>query len=225
MKFSHKIFHLDKDIERYHLYKNMNEYISQYSSELNTPTIEISSNEDLKKIYNESNIRFSNLGYEFDGECGWRFGELGIWASNIFAYENFLKTDSDYLILMEDDIEYLPDFFESLIKYMSQLPEDWDVFFYYNPNNDNSWTIQSDGIDICKAFQDWSCLCYVINKNTAKKVLSDISNEINLPIDYYFLRQSEKYNSYTVKTNSRLYCRIADMESTFQTKQDRLPLQ
>jgi GR25 family glycosyltransferase involved in LPS biosynthesis len=221
MKFSHKIFHLEKDNEREHLYRDMSEYISQYSSELITPTIEISSQKDLNDLYNKTNIRFTDEGYEFDNETGWRFGELGIWASNIYAYKNFLETDSDYLILMEDDIEYLDGFFENLIKYMSQLPEDWDLFFYYAPDNKNDWTIQSDNLDICKAYQDWSCLCYVINRNTASKILKDLSNPISLPIDYYFFKQPEKYNSYTVKTSSRLYCRIADMESTFQTKQQR----
>ena len=227
MKFSHKVFHLDKDIEREHLYKSINDYIGQYSSELDSPTIEISCREHLDNFYNTSDIRFSNTGYEFNNEIGWRFGELGIWASNIAAYKKFLETDSDCLILIEDDIEYMPGFFDNLLYYMSQLPNDWDAFFYYAPDNGSHnvsqefLTIEPDKINICKTYQDWSCLCYIINRNTAKRILDDIVNPINLPLDYYFFRQPDKYNAYTVKPTSKLYCRIANMKSTFQHKQKR----
>jgi len=227
MKFTHKVFHLEKDVERENLYKSMNEYISQYSSELDTPTIEISCKEDLEKFYIDSNVRFTNTGYEFDNQIGWRFGELGVWASNIKAYTKFLETDADFLILMEDDIEYFLGFYENLVYYMSQLPESWDAFFYFAPDNGN-FDLSYESLmpdlgksDICKTYQDWSCLCYVINRDTARKILIDINRPISLPLDYYFFRQPDKYNSYTVKTTSKLYCRIAKMQSTFQHKQKR----
>ena len=228
MKFSHKVFHLDKDVERKHLCESMNNYISQYSSELDVPTIEISCEEHLKNFYNTSNVRFSNTGYQLNGEVGWKFGELGIWASNIGAYKKFLETDSDYLILMEDDIVYLPGFWDNLLHYMSQLPNDWDAFFYYTPVTEvgvsisgEFVTLQQDNLDICRTYTDWSCLCYILNRNAIKKVLDDLSNPVNLPLDYYFLKQSEKYSSYTVKPSSKLYCQIANNKSTFQDKQKR----
>lgn len=222
MKFTHKVFHLDKDVQRNDLYNAMNLYMSQYSKELNSNTVSISNKEELD-IFCLSNpkINFYTNGYEFDNEVGWRYGELGIWASNISAYKNFLKTDSDYLILMEDDIVYREGFFENLVLYLKQLPESWDVFFYYRPKNSITPDIDSEYKDVCKAYQDWSCLCYVINRVTAKRILDDVElNPITLPIDYYFLKQN-KYDCYTVKPDSKLYCEIADMESTFQTKQQR----
>ena len=222
MKFTHKIFHLDKDINRNHLYLSMNQYMNNYSQELDSPTISISNQEELNSFYaSNPTIKFYNDGYEFNNEIGWRYGELGIWASNITAYKNFLKSDSDYLILMEDDIVYKDGFFSNLVDYLNQLPEDWDVFFYYAPQNKIPSEIYSDDKDVCRAYQDWSCLCYVINRVTAKIVVDDVSNnQISLPIDYYFLKQN-KYNCYTVKPNSKFYCEIADIESTFQTKQQR----
>jgi GR25 family glycosyltransferase involved in LPS biosynthesis len=222
MKFTHKIFHLDKDINRNHLYLSMNQYMNNYSQELDSPTISISNQEELNSFYaSNPTIKFYNDGYEFNNEIGWRYGELGIWASNITAYKNFLKSDSDYLILMEDDIVYKDGFFSNLVNYLNQLPENWDVFFYYAPQNKIPSEIYSDDKDVCRAYQDWSCLCYIINRVTAKIVVDDVSNnQISLPIDYYFLKQN-KYNCYTVKPNSKFYCEIADIESTFQTKQQR----
>ena len=223
MKFSHKIFHLEKDTQREDLFNSMNEYISQYSQELDTPTVSISNDLELEKFCsNNPHVNFDKNGYEFNNEIGWRYGELGIWASNLTAYANFLKTDTDYLILMEDDIEYFPGFFENLVKYMSQINEDWDAFFYYAPGNTNTGEFYPEEKDVCRAYQDWSCLCYIINKKSAEKIINDISNNlISMPIDYYFFRQPEKYICYTVKPTSKLYCKISGFESTFQTKQQR----
>jgi len=223
MKFTHKVFHLEKDVQREELFSSMNDYIGQYSEELNTNTINISNDTDIEDFCRQYPfIKFDKAGYEFNSESGWRYGELGIWASNISAYINFLKSDKDYLILMEDDIEYFPGFFENLVKYMSQIDEEWDLFFYYAPGNTNTGEFYPEEKDVCRSYQDWSCLCYVINRKAAQKVIDNLyDNIISLPIDYYYFRQPEKYICYTVKPTSKLYCKISGLESTFQTKQQR----
>jgi len=130
-KFSHKVFHLEKDVEIETYFKKMNKYLAQFSEEIDTPTIHISSSEEINYFYKNSIFRFNPTGYEFAGEKGWKYGEIGIWYSTIFAYVNFLeKTDSDYLILDEDDIEYKDGFFDNLVIYLSQIKVTWDVFFY-----------------------------------------------------------------------------------------------
>lgn len=238
MRYAHKVFHLDEHIEREELYKSINNYISQYSSELDVPTIKISCKKDLENYYKNSSIRFTNEGYYEKNIFGWKYGELGIWASNVNAYKKFLETDLDYLILMEDDIVYIDGFFENLILYMSQLPDAWDAFFYYNPSHYDDEVCFSpidtnplpsvvsglslNNSDICEVYQNWSMLCYIINRRSAKKILDDVTvNPINLPLDHYFLRQRKKYNSYTIAKKSKMYCNIAILESTFQNKQKR----
>lgn len=218
-KFSHKVFHLDKHVEREHLYKLINDYIKQYSFEIDTPTVEISSKEELNDFCINYNINFKKEGYRIESEQGWRFGELGLWIGSILAYKKFIETDFDYLILIEDDIEYIDGFFENLVRHILQLPNDWDTFFYYNSDHRNSSASNSG---VCRVNQSWSTLCYVVNKRSVKKILDDIKNNpIDLPIDHYFLLQPHKYNSYTVSKNSKMYCKIANLESTFQNKQKR----
>lgn len=223
MTFCHKVFHLEEHTQREDLYNAMNNYMNTYSDELETPTIKISNYQEFAKFCSDNQrIRFDKKGYEFNNESGWRFGEIGIWASNIAAYKNFLNSDYDYMVLMEDDIEYSDGFFENLESYMSEIEEDWDLFFYYAPGNTNTGEVYVGEKNICRSYQDWSCLCYVINKKAAQKVMDDINNNpISLPLDYYFFRQPEKYICYTVKQTSKLYCKISGLESTFQTKQQR----
>ena len=50
--------------------------------------------------------------------------ELGCYLSHYGCAEKFLETDADYLVVLEDDIEVLPNFkqnLESLLSYLDQL--------------------------------------------------------------------------------------------------------
>lgn len=224
MKFTHKIFHIEGSEERNSAVISINSYLNSYSNPLNTPTIKISCQEDYDEFIRlNSDFMPDKNGYSLNGEQGWRFGEIGIWASNWTAWNNFLKSDADYLVLMEDDISHSNNFMEILISYMSQLPEGWDIFHAFSPSDqfgkyNQSLDFGSD--DVCKAYQDWSCLCYIITKDAAKKML-DNSKMFNMPLDWYMFRQQHLFNVYTIKPSSEFPCTLIPTESTFQTTQKR----
>lgn len=224
MKFGHVMFHLSKDTEREMIYKNANEYLSFHSKPFKSPTFEISSQSDyLNFISNYPDFNLDPSGYNLDNIQGWRYGEVGILASNWMAWNLFFDSDLDYLILMEDDLIIHEGFFEALNSYMQELPSDWDIFHMYHPGNE----LHKFGFHlmvsehICKAFQDWSSACYVINKRGAKKLIEDASNGISLPLDWLMFRQQDKFNVYTRSPYANAYCELKEIESTFQTKQGR----
>lgn len=224
MNFAHKVFHIESDDSRKKSVDSINTYLKQYSSELITPTIKISSKSEYE-LFLKSNPEFipDPYGYNLHGEQGWRYGEIGIWASNWTAWNNFLKSDADYLILMEDDIHYDEDFMKIIIDYISQLPANWDVFHAFSPADQFGKYVFAHDIgatDVCKAYQDWSCLCYIINKQSAVKMINN-STMFRLPLDWYMFRQQNIFNVYTIKPESKFPCTLAKTESTFQTKQKR----
>lgn len=224
MKFTHKVFHIDSDSERDWLVKSINIYLSNYSIELDTPTIQIRSDEDLISFYSHNpDFNIDPSGYNLDDIQGWKYGELGIWASNYTAWKNFLKTDNDYLILMEDDITFNQDFFPLLEKYLNELPENWEFFSFFSPADQhhkyNDFISFSENTSFL--YQDWSCLCYVLSKKGAEKVLSMMQTKINLPLDWFFYRQKEKFYGYSIKPKSQKGCTLASLESTFQGKHER----
>lgn len=224
MKFTHKILHSEGDYLRDAAVNSLNEYMSSYSELLITPTIIISNQEQYDNFLKD-NLNFipDPHGYNLHGEQGWRFGEIGIWASNWTAWHNFLKSDADYLILMEDDITHSSSFMEIIINYISQLPEEWEIFHAFSPADQfGKYTSRHDfgAEDVCIAYQDWSCLCYIITKNAAKKMI-DNSNMFRLPLDWYMFRQHHLFKTYTVKPTSEFPCTLLASESTFQTKQKR----
>lgn len=224
MKFTHKVFHIEQQNDRDHLVNSINDYLSLYSDQLDTPTFKISSNDEyLKFASNNPDFIVDPSGYSLDGEQGWRYGEIGIWASNRTAWKKFLETDSDYLILMEDDIVYSRKFINILKNSILQMPDDWDVlhlfapedqFYKYNHTNDFG------AIDVCYPYQDWSCLCYIITRKGAERLLES-STRISLPLDWHMFRQTHLFNIFTLKPESSTACSLFPIESTFQTKQKR----
>jgi GR25 family glycosyltransferase involved in LPS biosynthesis len=224
MKFTHKVFHIEGNDNRSSLVKSINDYLYSYSKVLHTPTIKISNQEDYE-IFIKDNPSFvpDKNGYSLHGEQGWRYGEIGIWASNWKAWHNFLKSDADYLILMEDDIVSSDGFMDILINYIGQLPENWDVFHAFSPADQFGKHTERNNFgadDVCIAYQDWSCLCYVINRAAAQKMI-DNSYNFSLPLDWYMFRQQHIFNVYTVKPSSEFPCTLFPTESTFQKTQKR----
>ncbi len=226
--YTHKVFHTDGlDVRRSKLTESINEYLSGDSIVLDTPTFKISNREEYDKfLLDNPHFKPDTNGYELDGLSGWKMGEIGIWASNWTAWMKFLKSDQEYLILMEDDIVHNENFLPLINYYISQLPENWDVFHAFSPADQfgkYNDTYDIGARDICRAYQDWSCLCYVINKSGAKKLLLN-ADMFNLPLDWYMFRQQDKFNVYTIKPTSEFPCTLMALESTFQSDEVRKPL-
>jgi GR25 family glycosyltransferase involved in LPS biosynthesis len=216
------IFHVEEDTpimeKRNMLTKRATEKLQENFTELKTPTIIMKNVDDVKSFYKNSRIKIHPKGHF---GTGWKPGELGIWASNYTAWKNFVDSDYDYVILMEDDIVLGGDFNNKLTKYLDELPEDWDVFTAYIPEfgnnrygkNRKELFIGKD--NVCRVYQSWSCLCYVVSKQGAKKLLEEVKSTVKSPIDHY-LFYHKGLNVYTIKLEKGNICDIYSTQSTVQ---------
>lgn len=223
MKISYKMFHTPGNEDRENLYLNAKNIFSKYK-ELDSLTYKISSYKDYLNFYN-NNIEFNIIkeGYSLDGEQGWRYGEIGIWASNWKAWNTFVNSDYDYLILMEDDLVCENDLPETIEKYIEECPKDFDALYINVPADQfhkyNSF--QNITNNLTRAYQDWSCACYVVQKNTIGRLIQYANRGISLPLDWFMFRQQDIFNIYTVNPNSYKGCFTKQINSTFQTIQER----
>lgn len=223
-----KIFHNEEDTplmeKRNILTKRAITQLEKDYNNFDTPTIMMRNVDDIKEFYSKSELRVDPKGWL---EEGWKPGELGIWASNYTAWVNFSKSQYDHIILMEDDIQLSGSFSEKLDKYIDELPSDWDVFTVYVPPTGNI-RYKKDGKhldvgkpNICKVYQSWSCLCYVVSKSGAKKLIEMVKTPVSRPIDHY-LFYNDDLNVYALKYNRANICNIYSTTSTVQhtKKQD-----
>lgn len=227
MNIAYKLFHLPRDHERNKLVENVHSNLLKSIKILDTDTIKISSYDEYIKFRDQHpDFNIDINGYNLDNKQGWRYGEVGIWASNWLAWKNFIKSDYDYLILMEDDIVLHDNFLDSIKEYLTELPNEFDAFHAFYPKSEEHK--YNTGLDIsksiCSSYQDWSCACYIINKSGAKKMIELASRGISLPLDWFMFRQKYALSIYTVKPTTNEICTILNIQSTFQTKEDRKTL-
>ena len=227
MNIAYKLFHLPRDHDRNKLVENVHSNLLKSIKILDTDTIKISSHDeyiDFKNEHTDFNIDIN--GYNLDNKQGWRYGEVGIWASNWLAWKNFIDSDYDYLILMEDDIVLYDNFLIELEKYMKQLPKRFDAFHAFCPaDQDYKYNSSLDISDeLCSSYQDWSAACYIVSRTGAQKMIHFASNGIKLPLDWFMFRQKHLLEVFTLKPDAKRICDILPIQSTFQTKEDRKPL-
>jgi len=234
MKFVYNVFHMEDgspiSIQRRNNVIKLEEEFSARHEKLDTPTISISNKEEALAFL-EANPEF-NLKREgfiaLDGGLGWMFGEIGIWASNYTAWKNFLETDADYLILMEDDFYATKGFFYAFDTFIEQLPEDWDMLsLHVHPMHEPLYneTKEIGQPSICIAYQDWSLACYVINRASAEKLLAEVAKEVALPPDWFFYKQLDKFNVYSIKPLEIGFSMLFPSPSTYQNRDERAPLE
>ena len=217
------IFHVDGDSQilkkRGILTEKANNKLLNDFDHMETPTIIIKDKNEIKDVFKKEQIKFDPLGW--NGR-GWKVGEFGIWASNYTAWKNFAKTDHKMLMLIEDDIVLSSRFNEKLIKYINELPENWDFFTVYVPPTGNKryktekTTIEIGKQNICRVYQSWSCLCYIVSKQGVNKLLELVKDGVNGPIDHW-LFYNKNLNGYTIKPEVHNICDIYQLESTVQT--------
>jgi len=221
MNLSHKVFHLEDAKEREQYSVSINNYLNKYSSELKMNAIRISDDIELNKFIKDNpDFNLNPQGYNLDNIQGWRYGEIGVWASNFTAWKEFLTTASDSVILMEDDILFEEDFIPLLEEYLKELPEDWDAFFFAVPPGQfpKYHTSLDVNHNVCKVYQDHWMLCYVLSRKGASKALEFVARGIDLPLDWFFFRQKHIFNSYAIKPTTRTAVSGSPTETTFQTQ-------
>lgn len=217
------IFHVDGESDtlkkRKILTNRANEQLSKNFTKLDTPTIIIQSFDDVKNFFKNNNITIDPKGYKGNG---WKFGELGVWASNYTAWNNFAQTNKKMLMLMEDDIILKQDFNSKLLSYIQELPDDWDFFTVYIPSFGNvKYTTSKSSLEvgrksICKVYQSWSCLCYIVSAKGAKKLLKQVQKPVSSPIDHW-LFYNDNLNGYAIKMELGNICDIYKTKSTIQS--------
>lgn len=105
-------------------------------------------------------------------------GLIGLWISTLNAFYDFLNSDFDNLLILEDDVNVINDFENIFKKCILELPKDFGIFSlgyaevykqYYNEKFD----IKNKKY-ICKMFQTGSSIGLLYKKQFVEELLNSI---------------------------------------------------
>lgn len=223
MKLSYDVFHLENSSnERNGYTQQIHNKVSRNFYRLNCGTINFMNGEEHYKDFLISNPGFKPIG---EMKIGW----IGVWASNYNAWKKLLDSEYDAVMLFEDDCIIDDNGALAIYQYMQELPEGWDFFspFVHTDQYDNyhnNHDIQSE--NVCKSYQDWSLACYIVSKGGAEKAVNYVdSHGFEEPVDYFvFNKNTDKFNSYTLKPTVRKYVNLAELPTTIQDVETRITL-
>ena len=135
-------------------------------------------------------------------------GAVGCFMSHLLLYQQLLddKSYNAYLI-MEDDINIIPDMKVHIDYSLENIPFDWDIILYSWLRLGSQPTV-FNAIDKVDYF--WGMQCYLINRRGAKKIVTEVLNQpIDGQIDSYLSRMIQQgklvvyvYNKKIVNENS-----------------------
>ena len=197
----YKILHAGSDENRKTNYRNLDRLFGKYFNRLTAKTQYLSSLEETRSyLASNSDLKIlDNLDYE-----GWLPGAIGIWASWKNALSVFLKTNSQALILIEDDLWVTEDFVSrNILRAISKLPNDWDYLTLYTPESERKYFSTHHEISneySCLPYHTWSNAAVVFSQSGAAKVLKYISDGISRNSDLHLYTNKEnRLNGYALK--------------------------
>lgn len=155
-------------------------------------------------------------------------GYLGHWASSYVALKNFVNSNFEYLILLEDDVILTSIFVPILQQALLELPEDWEIFIV-NSHKGNLTQYRSEIHDInkkliCKRYTLFGASGLCFNKKSAQKILNEIKKGINVPADwkYYYPEFGLSINCYEINPYAPTNSILADwLDSKIMTRQNK----
>jgi GR25 family glycosyltransferase involved in LPS biosynthesis len=135
-------------------------------------------------------------------------GELGIWISYLNIFEYIIKTNTQQILVIEDDAEIKDNAPLEIYTLIKELPESWDFLSLYHSDNQNRLTLESNiGSDkIHKSINQLSStVAMVYSYSFAKKFLKLVNEKgIKDTIDdfLYFEAAQGALNGYSIIPNT-----------------------
>lgn len=204
MKIAYSIFH-SKKLDNVEMSRSRNvdvirNFFSKNFDYIESKTFIIKSLKDFKITLKEN----PNLGnYKLSGT--FRFGAIGLIFGTINLYKTLVNTDYNFFVILEDDAQIFDNSAFNILKYIEQLPKDFDILsLYENPKFYNKYNEVFDcGLpDLCFSYNRMSTLAYVISRSGIEKYLSYMEKIIDNPIDFFLFDPQKNTKQYAIKPTS-----------------------
>jgi GR25 family glycosyltransferase involved in LPS biosynthesis len=164
---------------------------------------------DARQEYPDCINKYPEYKHIFDSITN--LGLIGLWISNFNAFYQFLDSDYDSLLILEDDVQLVDDFESIFKKCLEELTEDTGMFSIgYRDTYINDYTTENaipNKKYICDMFQTGDSWGIVYRKDFVRDMLHDIAKYKILggfsdtAIMSYALKKVPpicKYNAYSV---------------------------
>jgi len=105
-------------------------------------------------------------------------GAVGCYLSHLSIYKKLVNSNLKYAIIFEDDSIMVSNFYEKVLYSLNVVPDDWDILLL------GVICLKCDEFkDYIKINRFWGTHGYIINKQSAKKILEFLDKPLSKQID------------------------------------------
>ena len=124
-------------------------------------------------------------------------GAKGCLQSHLAVIKLAKEENLPYVIILEDDCEFIPNFKDDLSVALRQLPADWDML-YFGANHKKPLWMVSDNIGKC--IHTLTTSSYAVKSTIYDKIIDQLSNHTDRPVDeIYRVLIHHQVNAYGIK--------------------------
>lgn len=200
-KIAYSVIHIKDDSEQS---KKRSQFVNEIHTIINDNFIYL----DFKpyKISNQDSLlEYKKINKDLKVLSNLKYGEIGCIVSHYEAWKNFVKTDNDYLLILEDDAKMLDNAIENIHKYLEETPKDFDVLSLFSHGKREVFDINKHSINrqnIVKLFQSESTMAYIISKKGAMSYINLFNRGITNPVDLFLFKNNINQQNYAIHPNS-----------------------
>lgn len=129
-------------------------------------------------------------------------GMIGCYLSHLHTYQKFLDSGKPYAIIFEDDAKIQnKDLYKTTIsKLHNKIPDDWDMILLGYYNHEPNHRFDDEG-EYYKFWNFYGLHCYIINRDSAQKLLDLLKPPFSKQIDLNMtsFAEASQLNIYGIK--------------------------
>lgn len=152
----------------------------------------------LQKINCENYILFEGVnGKKTDNPTKMPSGMYGLIKTYLNMYDNWKKSPKENILIIEDDCVFLDGFNEKLEKYISNVPDNWDML-YFGANHNYHMGEKTEIINekCIKLNNSYSAHCVLIKSHVFEELIFGIQT-FTIENDVMMANLQKKYNAYS----------------------------
>jgi glycosyl transferase family 25 len=155
---------------------------------------------ELKKINCENYILFEAINGNVElNNSKLKNGMFGLIKTYLKIYEDWILSDNENIMIIEDDCFFVDDFNQKLKEYIKNVPNDWDML-YFGANHNYHMGMKTISINekCIKLNNSYSAHCVLLKKHVFIELIESIKN-FSVENDVMMANLQKKYNAYSSK--------------------------
>lgn len=123
-------------------------------------------------------------------------GHVGCVMSHLNLYKHLKNHEGNTFMITEDDVVFKEGFIDLYLKWINQVPDDWNLLYFGGNHNSLNLDMVSENVHRLK--NTYTTHCYIVKKNSLDLLIDEFDNDdiFNSEVDVHLSNVQKKIPCY-----------------------------